>query len=111
MSPADSLQFLEQYSLAILPALVVAEQIGVPLPAVPALLAVGALAAQGRVSYPAGARRDRDRGPGRGLRLVRARPSPWRGRADETVSLLARAGLVRAARRERLHAAMAPGAC
>ena len=52
MSPADSLQFLEQYSLAILPALVVAEQIGVPLPAVPALLAVGALAAQGRVSIP-----------------------------------------------------------
>jgi membrane protein DedA with SNARE-associated domain len=52
MGPADSLQFLEQYSIAILPALVVAEQIGIPLPAVPALLAVGALAAQGRVSIP-----------------------------------------------------------
>jgi membrane protein DedA with SNARE-associated domain len=36
----------------ILPALAVAEQIGVPLPAVPALLAVGALAAQGRISIP-----------------------------------------------------------
>ena len=36
----------------ILPLLVVAEQIGVPLPAVPALLGVGALAAQGRVSIP-----------------------------------------------------------
>jgi membrane protein DedA with SNARE-associated domain len=34
----------------ILPALAVAEQIGVPLPAVPALLAVGALAAHGRIS-------------------------------------------------------------
>jgi membrane protein DedA with SNARE-associated domain len=39
-----------RYSIAILPALVVAEQIGIPLPAVPALLAVGALAAHGRVS-------------------------------------------------------------
>ena len=50
MSPADSLPFLEHYGVAILPALVVAEQIGVPLPAVPALLAVGALAAHGRIS-------------------------------------------------------------
>jgi membrane protein DedA with SNARE-associated domain len=46
------LQFLEQYGFAILPALVVAEQIGVPLPAVPALLAVGALGAHGRISIP-----------------------------------------------------------
>lgn len=52
MSAADSLQILEQYSVVILPALVVAEQIGVPLPAVPALLGVGALAAHGRVSIP-----------------------------------------------------------
>ncbi len=52
MSPADSLQILEQYAVVILPLLVVAEQIGVPLPAVPALLGVGALAAQGRVSIP-----------------------------------------------------------
>src|SRR2546426_12064432 len=43
---------LEQYSVVILPALVVAEQVGVPLPAAPALLAVGALAAGGRVSIP-----------------------------------------------------------
>ena len=43
---------LAQYSVVILPALVVAEQVGVPLPAVPALLAVGALAASGRVSIP-----------------------------------------------------------
>ncbi len=50
MNAADSLFLLEQYSVVILPALVVAEQIGVPLPAVPALLGVGALAAQGRVS-------------------------------------------------------------
>jgi membrane protein DedA with SNARE-associated domain len=52
MTTANSLQFLEQHAAWILPALVVAEQIGVPLPAVPALLTVGALAAQGRVSIP-----------------------------------------------------------
>src|SRR3989454_9918683 len=52
MSPADSLQVLERYSLVILPALVVAEQFGVPLPAVPALLGFGALAAHGRGSIP-----------------------------------------------------------
>jgi membrane protein DedA with SNARE-associated domain len=46
----DGVQLLERYSFVILPVLVVAEQVGVPLPAVPALLAVGALAAQGRVS-------------------------------------------------------------
>ena len=47
---SDSVQLLERYSVVILPILVVAEQVGVPLPAVPALLGVGALAAQGRVS-------------------------------------------------------------
>jgi membrane protein DedA with SNARE-associated domain/rhodanese-related sulfurtransferase len=52
MSPADNLQFLEHYGVVILPALAVAEQIGIPLPAVPALLAVGALAAHGRISIP-----------------------------------------------------------
>ena len=52
MSPADSLQVLERYSLVILPALVVAEQFGIPLPAVPALLGFGALAAHGRGSIP-----------------------------------------------------------
>jgi membrane protein DedA with SNARE-associated domain len=52
MSPADSLQFLDRYGVVILPALAVAGQIGIPLPAVPALLAVGALAAHGRISIP-----------------------------------------------------------
>ncbi len=52
MSPPDGLRVLEHYGVLILPALVVAEQIGVPLPAVPALLAVGALAADGRISIP-----------------------------------------------------------
>jgi membrane protein DedA with SNARE-associated domain len=47
---AESVAWLERYSAVILPVLVVAEQIGVPLPAVPALLVVGALAAQGRVN-------------------------------------------------------------
>lgn len=52
MSATDSLQFFETYGLIILPALAVAEQIGIPIPAVPALLAVGALAADGRISIP-----------------------------------------------------------
>jgi len=39
-----------RYSVIILPALTVAEQLGIPLPAAPALLATGALAATGRVS-------------------------------------------------------------
>ena len=52
MSSAESLQLLERYSVVILPMLVVAEQIGIPLPAVPALLGVGALAASGRASVP-----------------------------------------------------------
>jgi membrane protein DedA with SNARE-associated domain len=52
MDPADSLQFLARYGLVIIPALVVAEQFGIPLPAVPALLGVGALAAAGQVSIP-----------------------------------------------------------
>src|SRR4030095_16199623 len=52
MSPADSLQVLEHYGVVILPALAIAEQIGIPLPAVPALLAVGTLAAHGRISIP-----------------------------------------------------------
>jgi membrane protein DedA with SNARE-associated domain len=50
MNVSDSIQLLERYSVVILPALVVAEQIGIPLPAVPALLGVGALAAKGRVN-------------------------------------------------------------
>jgi membrane protein DedA with SNARE-associated domain len=52
MSATDSWQFLEHYGVFILPALAVAEQLGIPLPAVPALLAVGALAADGRISIP-----------------------------------------------------------
>jgi membrane protein DedA with SNARE-associated domain len=48
----ESLWILQRYSVVILPALVVAEQLGIPLPAVPALLGVGALAAAGQVSIP-----------------------------------------------------------
>src|SRR5207244_3195676 len=50
MDLTDSVQLLERYSAIILPVLVIAEQVGIPLPAVPALLAVGALAAKGRVN-------------------------------------------------------------
>jgi len=52
MSNLESLKMLDQYALVILPVLVVAEQFGIPLPAVPALLGVGALAAHGRGSIP-----------------------------------------------------------
>src|SRR2546426_12353577 len=48
MDLTDSVQLLERYSAVILPVLVIAEQVGIPLPAVPALLAGGALAAKGR---------------------------------------------------------------
>ena len=50
MDLTDGLSWLERYSVVILPVLVAAEQVGIPLPAVPALLIVGALAARGRVS-------------------------------------------------------------
>jgi membrane protein DedA with SNARE-associated domain len=52
MSSTDGLALLERYGAAILPLLMVAEQFGVPLPAVPALLGVGALAAHGRADIP-----------------------------------------------------------
>jgi len=52
MTHADGMQMLGRYSMIILPVLVVAEQVGVPLPAVPALLAVGALAAKGNANLP-----------------------------------------------------------
>ena len=52
MNPLDSLQLFEQYGIAVVPALAVTEQIGIPIPAVPALLAVGALPALGRVNIP-----------------------------------------------------------
>ena len=42
-------EWLGRYSIVILPALAVFEQMGIPLPAVPALLATGALAATGGV--------------------------------------------------------------
>ena len=52
MNAAETLQALDQYAFVILPALLVAEQFGIPLPAVPALLGFGALAAHGRDSIP-----------------------------------------------------------
>lgn len=47
MTP-ETLQTLDQYAFVILPALLVAEQFGIPLPAAPALLGFGALVAHGR---------------------------------------------------------------
>jgi len=52
MTDAESLRLLGRYSTMILPILVIAEQVGVPLPAVPALLGIGALAAKGAASIP-----------------------------------------------------------
>jgi len=48
----ETLRALDQYAFVILPALLVAEQFGIPLPAVPALLGFGALAAHGRGNIP-----------------------------------------------------------
>jgi len=48
----ETLQVLDQYAFVILPALLVAEQFGIPLPAVPALLGFGAMAAHGRANIP-----------------------------------------------------------
>src|SRR5215468_5845907 len=52
MTVADSPQFLEHYGVVVLPALAIAEQVGIPIPSVPALLAVGVLAAESRISIP-----------------------------------------------------------
>src|SRR6266850_3336869 len=52
MGTPETLQALEQYAFVLLPALLVAEQFGIPLPAVPALLGFGALAAHGRGNIP-----------------------------------------------------------
>src|SRR5882724_3147315 len=52
MDTPETLQALEQYAFVLLPALLVAEQFGIPLPALPALLGFGALAAHGRGNIP-----------------------------------------------------------
>lgn len=52
MSADVILRALDHYAFVILPALLVAEQFGIPLPAVPALLGFGALAATGRGNIP-----------------------------------------------------------
>ncbi len=46
------IQFLLRHGYAVLFVFVLAEQIGLPLPAVPVLLAVGALAGTGQLSFP-----------------------------------------------------------
>jgi len=52
MNAVEALRVLDEHVFVILPALLVAEQFGIPLPAVPALLRFGALAAHGRGSIP-----------------------------------------------------------
>jgi len=52
MNADEILRALDHYAFVILPALLVAEQFGIPLPAVPALLGFGTLAAQGRGNIP-----------------------------------------------------------
>lgn len=46
----DALQFLTEYGYLVLFGFVFAEQVGLPIPAVPALLAAGALAGTGRIN-------------------------------------------------------------
>jgi hypothetical protein len=47
----ETLQSLAQYGYVLLFAFVLAEQVGLPIPAVPVLLGVGALAGAGRMSF------------------------------------------------------------
>lgn len=47
---ADTVQVLSQYGYALLFVVVLAEQVGLPIPAVPVLLGVGALSGAGRMS-------------------------------------------------------------
>src|SRR5262245_39329123 len=49
---SDTLQALVQYGYLLLFAFALAEQVGLPVPAVPALLGVGALAGRGHMSLP-----------------------------------------------------------
>src|SRR5215831_16050611 len=49
---SDSLEFVLAYGYAVLFAFVLAEQVGLPVPAVPVLLAVGGLAGGARLSIP-----------------------------------------------------------
>jgi hypothetical protein len=106
----ESVAWLERYSAVILPVLVVAEQIGVPLPAVPALLVVGALAAQGRVSLVLVIGGDRGGGTAGRPRLARAGAPPGGARPFGTVPTLARARRVRATDREPVPAPWRAGA-
>ncbi|MFQ5663993.1 MAG: VTT domain-containing protein [Terriglobia bacterium] len=48
----EAIQFLLQHGYLVLFVFVLAEQMGLPLPAIPALLAMGALAGAGQLSYP-----------------------------------------------------------
>ena len=48
----DTVDVLSQYGYALLFVVVLAEQIGLPIPAVPVLLGVGALSGAGRMSAP-----------------------------------------------------------
>ena len=52
MTAADAVRLLDEFALLIVPAFVVAEQFGIPVPAVPMLLGFGALAAHGGGSIP-----------------------------------------------------------
>ncbi len=48
---AQTIQFLMRHGYALLFAFVLAEQVGLPIPAIPVLLAMGALIGQGRFSF------------------------------------------------------------
>ena len=54
----ETLQFLARHGLVVLFLFVLAEQVGLPLPAIPVLLAVGALSRTGHLE-PGAAWRDR----------------------------------------------------
>ena len=70
-------------------------QIGLPVPAVPVLLAAGALAGAGKMSWRCRLPVAR-RLPCRRSDLVRGGPPSWPARAESVVPHLARAGFLRA---------------
>lgn len=95
-----SVEWLEHYTVVILPALMVAEQLGILAPAVPAFLGVNALAAGGRVNMPLGVMVTV--GLAVDLAWYESRPAAWRDDVGMARPAVARPRFVRAAGHEGL---------
>jgi len=89
----DVVNFLVRHSEAFIFVYVFADQIGVPLPAVPALLAMGARAAVGKVNFASRASVERRGCPARGHHLVHAGPDARESRVRRTEDVFLRYGV------------------